>query len=114
MTSSHPKRLLVIATIATLIPRGVAFTSCRHYNAASTDGSANKLSIFAIDTSLSSHRDHQRQFTSDLDTSLEWLAKERQDNDDNYPIDWMDTHITSSQSTPTDNEEETLRVPLYP
>eukprot|EP00985_Skeletonema_marinoi_P010542 scaffold4945_cov79-Skeletonema_marinoi.AAC.3 len=28
----------------------------------------------------------------------------------------MDTHITiaSSQSTPTDNEEETLRVPLYP
>ncbi|KAK1743419.1 hypothetical protein QTG54_006040 [Skeletonema marinoi] len=116
MTPSHPKRLLVIATIASLIPRGVAFTSCRHYNAASAAGSANKLSMFAIDTSLSSHRDHQRQFTSDLDTSLEWLAKERQDNDDNYPIDWMDTHITiaSSQSTPTDNKEETLRVPLYP
>eukprot|EP00984_Skeletonema_dohrnii_P035034 scaffold34600_cov155-Skeletonema_dohrnii-CCMP3373.AAC.8 len=116
MTPSHPKRLLVIATIASLIPRGVAFTSCRHYNAASTDGSANKLSMFAIDTSLSSHRDHQRQFTSDLDTSLEWLAKERQDSDDNYPIDWMDAHIiASSQSTPTtDNEEETLRVPLYP
>jgi len=116
MTPSHPKRLLVIATIATLIPRGVAFTSCRHYyNAASADGSANKLSILAIGTSLNSHRDHQRQFTSDLDTSLEWLAKERQDNDDNYPIDWMDTHIiASSQSTPTDNEEETLRVPLYP
>jgi len=114
---SHPKRLLVIATIASLIPRGVAFTSCRHYNTASTDSSANKLPMFAIDTSLRSHRDHQRQFTSDLDTSLEWLAKERQDTDDNYPIDWMDTShiIASSQSTPTtDNEEETLRVPLYP
>mmetsp|Transcript_10111 Transcript_10111/g.15173 ORF Transcript_10111/g.15173 Transcript_10111/m.15173 type:complete len:427 (-) Transcript_10111:10-1290(-) len=114
---SHPKRLLVIATIASLIPRGVAFTSCRHYNTASTDSSANKLPMFAIDTSLRSHRDHQRQFTSDLDTSLEWLAKERQDSDDNYPIDWMDTShiIASSQSTPTtDNEEETLRVPLYP
>ena len=72
------------------------------------------LSTFTIDTSLCSHSNHRQKFTSDLDTSLEWLAKERQENDsDNFPIDWFDAHITDDKQI-INNEEETLRVPLYP
>lgn len=119
MMPFHLQRSLAItALVASLLPRGAAFTSCRHFrstpDAPSADCSATLFRLF--DTSLSSHQDQRRQFTSDLDTSLEWLAKERQESDDdNYPIEWLDAHITSSlQHIDNYDEQEILRVPIYP
>ena len=111
-----PERLLVITTFASLIARGAAFTHGHFSSAPPADCSANNERLSAsvtIKTSLCSHSDH-RQFTSDLDTSLEWLAKERQDNDDNYPIEWLDTQHLTSENIDIIDKEEILRVPLYP
>lgn len=114
----QPQRSLSITVIvASFLPRGATFTtSCRHFRSApapSADCSASLCRLF--DTSLSSHQDQRRQFTSDLDTSLEWLAKERQESDDdNYPIEWLDAHITSPTHFDNIDDQEILRVPIYP
>lgn len=114
-----PKRLLVISAFASpLIARGAAFTH-RQFSGSSAPPadccSANKRLSGTFVTSLCSHHDH-RQFTSDLDTSLEWLARERQENNENYPIDWLDAQLTSASANTDiiDQEGELLRVPLYP
>jgi hypothetical protein len=101
-----------IAAICSLLPRVIAFSSsCGHF------GSTLPASTFVFDTtsSLCSHN-HRQKFTSDLDTSLEWLAKERQDSDsDNFPIDWFDACPAPNNNNNDDDQEETsLRVPLYP
>jgi len=107
----HSKRLLLCtAAIGSLIPRGLAFTTCGHF------GTPSSTFVLDTTTSLCSQFNNRQKFTSDLDTSLEWLAKERQDNDsDNYPIDWFDASCSTPKNNIHDKEEETLlRVPLYP
>ena len=116
MMPFHPQRLLAITAIVSFTPRCAAFTSCRHFRSAPASPADCSASFTLLDTSLCSHQDQRRQFTSDLMSNLEWLAKERQEHDDdNYPIEWLDAHITSSQHFDNNyDEQEILRVPIYP
>ena len=102
--------ILLVATVALAMPhRGLAFTPIYPARLSS-------ITTCVFDTSLrlSNNNDddgNHQKFTSDLDTSLEWLAKERHETDGHYPIDWIDDHSTSTSSC---EEETILQVPLYP
>lgn len=104
----HVNILLFTATIISLIPRGsdafMCHVRCKNINT-------------RHDTSLCSLNQQRRgRFTSDLDTSLEWLAKERQihDSDYTFPIQWFDADDNKTGNHNVEDTSKLLRVPLYP
>jgi len=101
--------LLFTATITSLIPRGSDAFMC-HVR-------CNNINT-RHDTSLCSLNQQRRgRFTSDLDTALEWLAKERQihDSDNTFPIHWFDIDDDKTGShVDVEDTSNLLRVPLYP